>query len=58
MVEGELKELERDPANVQLVIKEISSGLQRLEQHDEGGAFLEVSVPGERPTFAPASSCP
>ena len=31
MVEGKLRELERDPANVQLVIKEISSGLQRLE---------------------------
>ena len=29
MVEGKLRELERDPANVQLVIKEISSGLQR-----------------------------
>ena len=31
MVEGKLRELERDPANVQLVIKEISNGLQRLE---------------------------
>ncbi|XP_065903460.1 coiled-coil domain-containing protein 158-like isoform X2 [Dysidea avara] len=58
MVEGKLRELERDPANVQLVIKEISGGLQRLELHDEGGAFLEVSVPGECPTLAPVSSCP
>ena len=53
MVEGKIRELERDPANVQLVIKEISGGL-----HDEGGAFLEVSVPDERPTLTPVSSCP
>ena len=58
MVEGKLRKLERDPANVQLVIKEISGGLQRLELHDEGGAFFEVSMPGERPTLAPVSSCP
>ena len=58
MVEGKLKELEQDPANVQLVMKEVSDRLQRLELHDEGGAFLEVSVPDERPTLAPISSCP
>ena len=58
MVEGKLRELQRDPANVQLVIKEISSGLQRLELHDESGVFLEVSVPDECPTLAPASFCP
>ena len=58
MVEGKLKELEQDPANVELVMKEVSGGLQRLELHDEGGAFLEVSVPDRRPTLAPVSSCP
>ena len=42
MVEGKLKELEQDPANVQLVMKEVLGRLQRLELHDEGGAFLEV----------------
>ena len=39
-------------------MKEVSDRLQRLELHDEGGAFLEVSVPDERPTLAPISSCP
>ena len=31
---------------------------QVLKLHDEGGAFLEVSVPDECPTLAPVSSCP
>ena len=50
MVEGKLKELQQDPANVELVMKEVSGGLQRFELHDEGGAFFEVSVPDECPT--------
>ena len=58
MVEGKLRELEHDPANVQLVIKEISGGQHKLELHDESGAFLEVSDPGEHSILAPASSCP
>ena len=37
MVEGKLRELKHDPADVQLVIKELLSGLQKLELHDENG---------------------
>ena len=43
---------------MQLVIKEISGRLQKLELHDEGGAFLEISVPDERPTLTSVNSCP
>jgi len=47
-----------DPAGVQLVIKELSSGLQNLELHDESGAFLEVEKPEKQGVITPASSCP
>jgi len=56
-VEGKLRELGHEPVNVQLVTKEISGGLHKLELHDERGAFLVVSVQGESPVLALASSC-
>ena len=40
-----LRELEQGPKNVQLVVNEISDGLQCLELQDENGIFLETTTP-------------
>ena len=56
MVKGKLRELKYDPADVQLVIKELSSGLQKLELHDESGAFLEVVKPDKHRVLTPTGS--
>jgi len=43
MVEGKLRELENDPANMQLVTKEISGGLHHLKLHNESGGLGALS---------------
>jgi len=58
LVEGKLRELKHDPADVQLVIKELSNGLQKLELHDENGAFLEVVKPDKHKVLTLTRSCP
>ena len=58
MVKGKLRELKHDPTDVQLVIKELSSGLHKLELHDESGAFLEVVKPEKHRVLTPTGSCP
>ena len=45
MVEEKLRELERDPKNVQLVVNEISDSLQSLELQNENRTFLETTTP-------------
>jgi len=45
MVEGKLSELGHDPADVQLVIKELSSGQHKPKLHDESKAFAEAEKP-------------
>ena len=40
-----LRELEQGPKNVQLVVNEISDGLQCLELQDENEIFLETTTP-------------
>ena len=45
MVEEKVRELERDPTSVQLVVNETSDGLQSLELQDENGTFLETTIP-------------
>ena len=54
MVEEKLRELERDPKNVQLVVNEISDGLQSLELQDENGTFLETTTPDSSKASTPA----
>ena len=44
MVEEKLRELEQDPVNVQIVVKEIPDGSQSLELQDESGTFLEATA--------------
>ena len=44
MVEEKLRELERGPVNVQMVVKEIPDGSQSLELQDESGTFLEATA--------------
>ena len=44
MVEEKPRELERDPVNVQMVVKEIPDGSQSLELQDESGTFLEATA--------------
>ena len=44
MVEEKLRELERDPVNIQIVVKEIPDGSQSLELQDESGTFLEATA--------------
>ena len=44
MVDEKLRELERDPVNVQIVVKEILDGSQSLVLQDESGAFLEANA--------------
>ena len=53
MVEEKVRELERDPANVQLVVNEISDGLQSLELQDENGTFLETTIPDGSEALSP-----
>ena len=43
-VEEKLRELERDPVNVQMVVKEITDGSQSLELQDKSGTFLEATA--------------
>ena len=45
MVEERLRELERVPENVQLVIEEIPGGSENLQLQDERGIFLETTSP-------------
>ena len=45
MVEERLRELERVPENVQLVIEEIPDGSENLQFQDEQGIFLETATP-------------
>ena len=44
MVDEKLRELERDPVNVQIVVKEIPDGSQSLELQDESGTFLKATA--------------
>ena len=54
MVEEKLRELERDPKNIQLVVNEISDSLQSLELQDENGTFLETTTPDSSKASTPA----
>ena len=54
MVEEKLRELERDPKSVQLVVNEISDGLQSLELQDENGTFLETTTLDSSKASTPA----
>ena len=54
MVEEKLRGLERDPKNVQLVVKETSDGSQCLELQDESGPFLEATTPNRSQASTPA----
>ena len=44
MIEEKLRELESDPVNVKIVVKEIPDGSQNLELQDESGTFLEATA--------------
>ena len=46
IVEGKLREMERDPSSVQVVLKEsIVEGQQTILLEDENGTFLETVTP-------------
>ena len=54
MVEEKLRQLERDPENVQLVVNKICDGLQSLELQEENGTFLETTAPDSSNASSPA----
>ena len=56
MVEGKLREVERDPMNVQLVVKENTDGSQCLELQDESGPFLETTITDGSKASTPAET--
>ena len=58
MVEGKLSELGHDPADVQLVIKELSSGQHKPKLHDESKAFAEAEKPEKHSILTTDSYCP
>ena len=46
MVEGKLRDMERDPSCVQVVLEEgVAEGQQTMLLEDENGTFLEIVTP-------------
>ena len=57
IVEGKLREMERDPSGVQLVLEEdVGGGQHTILLEDENGPFLEIVSPGHSRDQTPAQS--
>ena len=56
IVEGKLREMERDPSGVQLVLEEDVGGGQQAILLEESGPFLEIVSPGHSRGQTPAQS--
>ena len=56
IVEGKLREMERDPSCIQLVLEGVDGGHQTILLEDESGPFLEIVSPGHSRDQTPVQS--